>query len=300
MAGERLVYVVPQEVITGPAADDINLSELWQALVRSRLLVLGITAAFTVIALAYAFLATEWYRTEALLAPADERSVPSLGALGGLAALAGVSIGGGGTTAEAIEVLKSREFAGSFIEDYGLLTIFFADDWDPEQKRWRHDDPEKWPDVRDAIRFFHDSVLDVRENRQTSMVTLIVNWTNPEEATRWAEDLVRRLNTRMRERALQEAETNVAYLQKELANTNLVTLQESIGRLLEAELQKLMLARGNEEFAFRVIDRPQVPKERDWPKRALIVSGATMLGGFFSVFFVILRHAFDARAKPVG
>lgn len=293
----RVVYVMPDDLMARPGGDEVSLPRMWQALVRSRLFVIGITAAFTLIALAYAFLATEWYRTEVLLAPTEERSIPSLGALGGLAALAGATIGGGGTTAEAIEALKSRELAGSFIEDNGLLTVFFADDWDPEQQRWRHADPEEWPDVRDAIRFFQERVLSVRENRQTSMVTLIVNWTDPEAAARWADDLVRRLNARMRERALREAETNVAYLQQELGNTSIVTLQESIGRLLETELQKLMLARGNEEFAFRVVDKPQIPKERHWPKRALIVAAGAIFGGFLGVFFVVLRHAFGTSTR---
>lgn len=45
-------------------------------------------------------------------------------------------------------------------------------------------------------------------------------------------------------------------------NTNLVALQQAIGRLLENELQKLVLARGNEEFAFRVIDTAVAPRKK--------------------------------------
>jgi uncharacterized protein involved in exopolysaccharide biosynthesis len=105
-----------------------------------------------------------------------------------------------------------------------------------------------------------------------------------------------RLNERLRERALQEAETNVAFLQTELGQTSVVTLQQSIGRLLESELQKLMLARGNEEFAFRVIDAASPPKERVRPKRALIAVVGTMLGGMLAVFGVFLLHA--VRSAP--
>jgi uncharacterized protein involved in exopolysaccharide biosynthesis len=105
-----------------------------------------------------------------------------------------------------------------------------------------------------------------------------------------------RLNERMRAQALKEAETNVAFLQTELGRTSVVTLQQSIGRLLESELQKLMLARGNEEFAFRVIDAASPPKERVRPKRALIAVMGTVLGGLLAVFGVFLLHAL--RSEP--
>jgi LPS O-antigen subunit length determinant protein (WzzB/FepE family) len=106
-----------------------------------------------------------------------------------------------------------------------------------------------------------------------------------------------RLNERLRERALREAETNVAFLRAELAQTSVVTLQQSIGRLLESELQKLMLARGNEEFAFRVIDAASPPKQRVRPKRAQIAILGTILGGMLAVFGVFLLHVVRSEAK---
>jgi uncharacterized protein involved in exopolysaccharide biosynthesis len=78
-----------------------------------------------------------------------------------------------------------------------------------------------------------------------------------------------------------------------------VTLQQSIGRLLESELQKLMLARGNEEFAFRVIDAASPPKERVRPKRALIAVVGTMLGGMLAVLIVFLSHAIRGKGNSL-
>ena len=135
-----------------------------------------------------------------------------------------------------------------------------------------------------------EEILKVSEQRTTGLVTLAVEWTEPEVAADWAGVLVRRLNDRLRERALQEAETNVAYLQSEMGSTTLVTLQESIGRLLESELQKLMLAKGNEEFAFKVLDSAIPPKQRVRPKRALTAVVGTLLGGLLGVFGVLIVH----------
>ena len=295
-SGERLVYIMPDQGFGGMADDEISFRELWDIVWRGKWIIIAVTVLFSVASVAYALLATEWYRAEALLAPAEERSVQGLGGqFGGLAALAGVSVGGGGS-AEPIAVLKSREFARAFIEDFDLVPVFFHEEWDEADGGWLGEDPEKWPEIRDAIKYFHEDVLIVSEARDTGLVTLAIEWTNPEVAAAWARELVFRLNDRMRARALKEAETNVAFLQTELGQTSVLTMQQSIGRLLESELQKLMLARGNQEFAFRVIDAASPPKERVRPKRALIAVLGTILGGVLAVLGVFLLHTL--RSEP--
>ena len=286
----RMVYVMPEQGF-GTADDEISLRELWDILWRGKWLVIMLTVLFAVGSVVYALWAEEWYRAEVLIAPADENSTTGLsGQLGGLVALAGVNVGGG-NSAEAVAVLESRDFAREFIEDYDLLPVFYSDEWDSSAGNWKRDDSQDRPDIRDAVKYFHDNILSVTQNRQNRLVTLAIEWTDPEVAAEWAAVLVSRLNARLRDHALKEAETNVEYLRSELAQTNVVTLQQSIGRLLESELQKLMLARGNEEFAFRVLDSATAPKERVRPKRSLIGAMGTLLGGILGVVVVLLRHA---------
>lgn len=295
-SGQRLVYVMPEYSREHAAHAEIHLKDLWSMLRHRKWWVVAVTSVFAFASVAYALFATEWYRAETLLAPAEESSTPSFGGqLGGLAALAGVSVGGSDST-EAVATLKSREFAREFIQDLNLMPQFFADDWNAEAGEWVVDDLEDVPDIRDAVKKFHDTVLKVNEDLKTGLVTLAIDWTDAETAAEWANLLVRRLNSRLRERSLKEAEANVTYLQAELAKTNVVTLQQSIGRLLESELQKLMLARGNEEFAFRVIDTASAPKIRTRPKRTLIVVLGTMLGILLAVFGSFLVYAM--RSDP--
>jgi uncharacterized protein involved in exopolysaccharide biosynthesis len=287
----RTVYIVPEDVLGASKIDDLSLREVWNVIWRGRWLVVATTVVLASVSVAYALLATEWYRSEVLLAPANAQSTPAIaGELGGLAALAGVSMGNNDSS-EAIATLTSREFARDFIRRHDLVKVFFADDWDTNASRWLQDDPESWPDVRDAVKYFHEKVLKVSSDTRTGLVTVRVDWTDPAVATEWVDELVKRLNAKMRERALREAEVNVAYLRSELDKTSLVTLQQSIGRLLETELQKLMMARGNEEFAFRIIDSSGPLKDRVWPKRALVVTLGSMLGAMLGVLAVFFRRA---------
>jgi len=56
-----------------------------------------------------------------------------------------------------------------------------------------------------------------------------------------------------------------------------------------------MLARGKEEFAFRVIDRATVPKRSFKPKRLVAIVGALVVGVFLAVFFLLARESYRRR-----
>lgn len=270
--------------------DEIDLLNLWRALWNRKWLIVAITSLFTTASVVYALTATELYRAHVLLAPAEEKSTQGLGAqLGGLAQLAGISFGSNDTS-EAVAVLQSRDFIRSFIEDRNLMPMLFDNAWDAQQNRWLSDDPNKQPDIRDGVKFFLENVIDVKQDSATGHVTLTVTWTDPELAAAWSNELVARVNERMRQRALREAEVNIAYLEKQMRDTSMVTLQYTAGRLLEGELQKAMLARGTQEYSFRVIDRAVPPKDRIWPKRTLIVVVATFLGGIIAVTSQLIAH----------
>jgi uncharacterized protein involved in exopolysaccharide biosynthesis len=251
-----------------------------------------VTAAITVgISLIYVFTAADWYRADVLLKPADRRSAQGISSQwgGALASIAGIDLSSSNSV-EPLAVLQSRELTGDFIEELHLLPMFFDRKWDASLNRWKSTNVVDQPDVRDGVSYFNRTIRKVQEDRKTGLVTLTIEWKDAKTAAAWANLLVERVNDSMRNRALAEAEYNVSYLKQELAATNVVTLQQSIGRVLESELQKLLLAKGNKEFAFRIIDHAQVPKYRAWPQRVVIVSIALIGGLAISIFFVLSRH----------
>lgn len=274
--------------------DGPDLMALWNTLWQGKWLIVGITAFFTLSAVIYALTATQWYRAEVLLAPASTKSAEGLagqlGNLGGLASLAGINVGGGNTS-EPLAVLRSRDFARAFIEEQNLLPVFFASDWDAKSARWTLDDPKDWPDVRDGVKYFSEEIRGVQEDKKTGLITLSIEWKNAKVAADWANLMVDRVNDSMRARALAEAQANVNYLQHELAAASILTLQQSIGRLLDNELQKLMVARGKKEFAFRVIDRAEPPKWRVKPQRAILIILGFILGLIVSVIWVFVAQS---------
>ncbi len=276
MAEDRVQYQVTQEA-------EIDLLELLGLFWRRKWLIVAVTTLFTAGGVAYALLATQWWRAEVVMTQVDSKPMAGgLAQLGGLASLAGINLGAGGGSQNAVAVLKSKDFAREFISDKDLVPVLMSD-------RLTAQPPV---DIRDAVERFDKEVRAIGEDKKTGLLTLSITWTDPALATEWANELVRRANARLRAQALQEAERNIKYLQGEIAATNVTSLQQAIGKVIESEMQKLLLARGNEEYAFKVIDKAVQPKKRAKPQRAIVVLIAGLVGGVLSLFWILVRNQF--------
>jgi LPS O-antigen subunit length determinant protein (WzzB/FepE family) len=273
-------------------ADENRTPDLWDLVLvmwRERIVLIGIVSVFTLLGVAYALLATPIFRAEVVMTPAGQRApASSLGQFSGLAALAGVNIGSG-TSSVPLAVLRSREFARDFIAEQGLEKTLTAE----------LNEPASELDMRDALDYFVRKVRVVSEDKKAGTVTLSIAWTDPQIAADWANAYVSLLNARLREQALQEAERNVKFLQQEIANTNVISMQQSVSRILEAEMQKYMLAKGEVEYAYKIVDRASAPKLRESPKRTLIVLLSILLGGIVATLFIVFRTGIFSSSSSV-
>jgi uncharacterized protein involved in exopolysaccharide biosynthesis len=219
------------------ADDEIDLVELFRTIWAGKWLIAGVTAVFAVGSVLYALSLPNIYKSEVLLAPVEESGGLKIpGQLGGLAALAGVNIGIGGDskTGLAIEVLKSREFLGRFIETYDLLIpIMAAKGWDRStntleidkdifdtvSNTWIRDVPaprQAKPSVQETYTEFL-KLINVQQDTKTNMVRLSVEYYSPELAQQWTTQLVADLNQYMREREANDASRSIAYLNGQVA-----------------------------------------------------------------------------------
>jgi uncharacterized protein involved in exopolysaccharide biosynthesis len=113
--------------------DEIDLAELWRAIWAGKLTIILITFIFAVGSVAFALSKPNVYKASVLLAPVStEGGAGGLGALagqfGGLASMAGINLGGGGTdkTGLALEIIKSRSFLENFIQKHDLIVPIIA------------------------------------------------------------------------------------------------------------------------------------------------------------------------------
>ena len=299
-----------------PVDDEIDLRELFKALWKGKWIILITTAIFAIGSVLYALSLPNIYKADALLAPAESSNGGGLsqmaGQLGGLAAMAGINLGGGESskTDLAVQVLKSRQFIDAFITKHDLLVpLMAAKDWDLANNQLIIDEDlynletNKWlreakglrgaePSAQEAFEEFNKEVLSINQNKESGLFTLSVKHYSPYIAQLWVNWLIEDINKVMRERTIAETSQNLAYLNTQLEKTAVADMQSTFYKLIEEQTKSLMLAEVQEEFVFKVVDPAVVPELKDGPKRALISVLGTLLGGMLGVAIVLVRFAF--------
>jgi len=288
--------------------DEIDLRELFATLWRGKWIIIAFTIVFAAGGVFYALSKPNVYQSSVLLAPTqDEGGAAGLsGQLGGLASLAGISLGGGSgnQTVMAKEVLQSRAFLTDFIHRHNLtIPLMATEAWDMKNEKWvinrevYNPDNGEWltdedgeslkPTDWDLVKTLKEH-MSVSSNDETGMVTLNVKSLSPPVAKDWAEKLVHDINEHMRAQDVKEAEARIGYLEGKLSETNIAGMQQVFYQLIESETRTVMLANAQSEYIFKTIDPAVVPQEKSEPKRALIAIVATMLGGMLGVFTVFV------------
>jgi uncharacterized protein involved in exopolysaccharide biosynthesis len=279
--------------------DEVGLTEVAATLWRGKWLIIGVTITFALLAGVASQIVTKKYQASILVAPAAAASgglsgggLSSLASqFGGLASIAGLSATGDSKKSEYVAFLRSEAISSSYIRENNLIPVLYEKLWDAKAGKWKTSDPDDTPTLWKASRYFREKVRDVSLDAKTGLVTVTVTWKDPQLAARWANGLVKITNDYLRARAIAESERNMDYLNQEAAKTNIIEAKQAIYAILRNEINNAMLARGNEEYAFKIIDAATVPEKKSSPKPLLwVVSGFT-IGAGCSALFLLIRNA---------
>jgi uncharacterized protein involved in exopolysaccharide biosynthesis len=271
----------------------LTLKEIVMAVWAWRWSSLAIVVASTALAALVAFTATPIYRAEVLLSPlqGEGQAAGGLGGLvrqlGDIAPLVGMSgLDGVGLKEETMALVASRSFLGQFIKDEKLMPVLY-----PELSAPGAADAEDAPTLGDAYRRFDRSILSVDEDKDSGLIRLAIEWHDPEVAAHWANKLVARINEHMRTRAIAESERSNEYLRKQLSETSILGIQDSINRLIESNISTIALARSRDGYALRVIDAAVPPEAKDFvrPRRVLLLALGVVGGSMLALFVVLSR-----------
>jgi uncharacterized protein involved in exopolysaccharide biosynthesis len=296
---DRVVLLVPAPTDDG----HILASALFKALFRGWLLVGAITTVCAVAAVAYALWLPPVYQGEVIVAAVEESGSMSSasGQLGNLAAAAGLNLGGlNSRKSEYIALLSSRAMAGALIDRENLMPVLFEKRWDPVAKAWKESDPKKHPTRMEAIQYFINTLVDVEYDR-TGLITIRVEWSDPVLAAKWANELVALVNHHVRSTVITESRRAVEFLEGEIAKNASVDVRQGIFRLQELNLNRVVLASVQVEYALKIID-PALPADLGRPvrpRKLFIAVAGVLLGLTIGSFVVLWRSRRDWwRATP--
>lgn len=294
--------------------DEIDLRELFTAIWQGKWIIIAITTLFAVASVFYAINQPNIYKSEALLAPAEQDQQGGLGALagqfGGLASLAGVNLGSGGgvdKTQMALEVLKSRQFTSDFIQKHNILPdLMAAKSWNRETNTVIYDEElyvaeqNKWireikapfkpePSMQEAYKEF-SKIVSANKNTENGMVTIAIEHVSPFVAQQWVNWLIQDINATMKQRDVLEANKSTSFLTQQLEQTKIADIRAVLYKLVEEQTKTIMFANVRDEYVFKTIDPAIIPEQKFKPKRALICILGTLIGVFLSSVLVLIKY----------
>lgn len=202
--------------------DEMDFKEIFMTLWAGKKLIVFITLVFIVISSIWAVTQPNIYKASIVLMPSSDESGASglsklAGQFGGIASLAGIDLNGTGSdkTVLAIEVLKSRRFIDEFINNNGLAVPLIAgigwdlklnkvivdkDVYDATTDKWIRDvsfpqtvEPSSW-ELYEALM----DILSVSQDIDTGIVTISIEYFDPNLAKLWLESLVKQINEDIR------------------------------------------------------------------------------------------------------
>lgn len=295
----------PYPYLSEDPRDEISLLDLWDVLMDYKWSIMAICVITVAMATAVALYMKPVYRAQALLVTAGDEGKAGMGGLaqlGGLASMVGISIGSGGSnTDQQLATLTSRAFLDGFIKDEKLLPILFAKRWNSKTASWQLEEGQKPPTALDAYTVLTKGIVSTSVDKKSGLITLAVEWGDPQQAAQWANKLVKRFNEYQRQIAIEQSNRNIRYLEQQIQKTSVLEVQKMFYSLIENELKSMMMANVRQEFALKVIDPAQPPEKKIKPKRALIVmlgaAAGLMLGVFAAFFRNFLRKQRAEREK---
>jgi uncharacterized protein involved in exopolysaccharide biosynthesis len=279
--------------------DEIRIKDLIELLLQQRWGVIAFVIGCTVITGVVSFLIPKQYDAEIIISPvtlASEKSFGgtggALGSFSGLAALAGLSLGSDSKKAESIATLQSQALTRRYIRENNLMPILYADKWDAATARWKPASPRKIPTLWKAVQYFK-KIRTISTDTKTGLVTMTIRWDDPELAAKWSNGLVKLTNDYEREKAIAESGRNITYLTQQAATTDVVGIKQAIYNLLQSEISKSMIARGTDEYAFKIIDPATVAEKAAFPQKPVWILAAFFGSLLIAVFYAFCRVAWQ-------
>ncbi|XQW85917.1 Wzz/FepE/Etk N-terminal domain-containing protein [Thalassotalea piscium] len=295
--------------------DVLSISSFLGVFWRWKWLIIVITTLSAGLSAFYAISQPDVYRAHIIAVTPDDKGGNPMsalsGQLGGLAGIAGISLGGSSDKKleQIKELIRSRSFLQGFIEKHGLVVdILAAIDWDKAQNRIIYDETlydeknHKWvrtpPPGKAVVPTAWEAypVLLTKINSEAlvkkNMFKLSVDHFSPYKAKEWTELLLSDINELYRIRSKEEAENSISYLKGALEKTNIAEVKTMFYGLLEDQIKGDMLSEVRKEFALETYSHAVLPEDKDHPKRAMICIIGTLLGGIFSLIIVLIVNYF--------
>jgi len=282
-----------------PDDDEINLLDLLIVLAKYKKMIISMTFAAALLAIGISLLMTNIYTgTTKILPPQQSQSAAGamLSQLGGLAGMAGGSLGIKNPNYLYVAILKSRNIMERVVRRLDLQKVY-------EQET-----------LNGAMSTLGGST--VITSGKDGVITVEVSDKDPQLAANMANAFVEELDKLLQTYSLTDASQKRTFFDQQLRqaknkltdaelvldktpNTSLEYLdalrnlkyQEALWEILARQFEMAKLDEAKDFPLIQVLDKATPPEKKSKPKRSLIVILATLVAGFLAVIWAFIKEA---------
>lgn len=297
---------VTQEQNNCMEEDEIDLRELFETIKKGKKIIFMIVLIVVSFTFVYVLKMPNVYMSKAVLIPV-ESDKPSLGGLGGLASMAGISIGGGGSMTPdiAFESLKDDySFMKYFVVKNKIVTnldnanrdknYVFALSYRGIYDLFKQDKQDNEVDLDEKIYNTIKSIkknLTITSDKKSALITVSYSDYDRKFAPEVVNSFLKDASRYLVNNNLQIIDSKLKYFQEEMDKISDIELRKNMSSMISNILQEKVVTQSKQYYKCDVLTKPSIAyiKEKIKPKRALILIVAfitSVILGIFLVFFL--------------
>ena len=288
--------------------EEIKLREIFQLLKSKTTFLIYSVSILVLLVSVWLFFTPNEYISKATVAlnndnTSSQNMRSGLEGLSSISSLVGLNVSSNETVSDyqiAYKKIKSRFFIEKFLNFKTVKKkLLGAELWSREDKKFKNNDEiydsskNEWKkNIPTDYELYKDFLKKFKVSKEgiTGFIEISYKSESPHLSKYRVDEIVYFINKTTSEEALEQANSNLLFLEGEISKVKIAQTKLTISNLIEHQLRKKMFSLNSDEYIFRVIDPPLVPMEKSSPKRILIILSSVFIFLFLFSFFVIVNY----------
>ena len=288
--------------------EEIKLSEIFQLLKSKTTFLIYSVSILVLLVSVWLFFTPNEYISKATVALNNDNTSSQnirsgFDGLSSISSLVGLNVSSNETVSDyqiAYKKIKSRFFIEKFLNFKTVKKkLLGAEFWSREDNKFKNNDEiydlskNKWKkNIPTDYELYKDFLKKFKVSKEgiTGFIEISFKSESPHLSKYIVDEIVHFINKTTSEEALKQANSNLLFLEGEISKVKIAQTKLTISNLIEHQLRKKMFSLNSDEYIFRIIDPPLVPKEKSSPKRILIILSSVFIFLFLFSFFVIVNY----------
>lgn len=288
---------------------EVDVREIVDIVIKKKFIIFLSTLIIAISSALYSLSLPNIYTSEALLMPSRNDISPNIRTYSSLANIAGIRVpesDNANLDIEGIARIKSFDFfkehflpyinlqdliAVKYFDSKNNKAVYDTDIFDTESSTWTEEGKEIKSEFTEQDAYEkYKGILYVYQDTRTRFIEISIDHRSPFIAKSWLDIIIKNINLSMREENAKTASEFTEFLKNLSAQNNPKGIEDAISKLIETQLQKLMLSSADKNYVFKTIDSPVAPEIKSSPRRSIIVILTTLLGSILSISWVLFDH----------